>query len=688
MHHHLLARAFALAAVLSPQLVSAQAPALAPARRPMFASSLAAPARQDQAPARAQWTLMFYMDSDNNLELPQMVDLVEAMAVGSTPDVNIVALIDRSEKGDEDEAYTNRGVGGLANWTTAKYVVVEKGRLREIADLGELDMGDPANLVGFVENTARRFPATRYALIFGDHGAGWPGILSDESASGDHLDMTELHRALTQATKTTGQLELIGFDACLMANFEVARTVSPFAKYMVASEELEPGNGWNYTPLLTALTRTPSMDGLALGRTVVDTFRAFYEAPGQGERDQAITLSVMDLSRIGAVAAALNELGTRNLSFMKSGGHDAVITTAEARSSTESFGGNGGGDNGDDFFDVIDYAQQIKAAGADPATAKSADALIAAAEAAIVYKANGAARPGANGLSVFFPSTAESMVEAKYSAQPFAVGDKWSALLADYTSIMDADTTHPVLDSAHSSDVDIDADDVASVTASVKADDVDTATFVLARHTARGPVIIGAMPAEPDAKGILHEEWDGQWFAIGDGTREVVCPITAFDEIDGKPDQYLVEVPAQIRYRGRREWHDITMHFVLDFSKDDVDGTFVYAFHEVGGQTSEVNIEAGDSIRPVYLSVQADGDEEEVADENEADILTVDDKGGLYVASMDVPPGDYMIGFAVTDYAGNDSETFVDVKISAARPHAAPERPAVVEPRGHLRTPR
>ena len=40
--------------------------------------------------------------------------------------------------------------------------------------------------------------------------------------------------------------ELIGFDACLMASVEMASVASPYAKYMVASEEVEPGSGWDY----------------------------------------------------------------------------------------------------------------------------------------------------------------------------------------------------------------------------------------------------------------------------------------------------------------------------------------------------------------------------------------------------------------------------------------------------------
>lgn len=84
--------------------------------------------------APAEWTLMFYMDSDNNLEAAQMMDLAEMMVVGSSANVNIVVLCDRSAKGDDEDGYTNYPVGNLKNWTTAKMLRVEKGGLREVAD--------------------------------------------------------------------------------------------------------------------------------------------------------------------------------------------------------------------------------------------------------------------------------------------------------------------------------------------------------------------------------------------------------------------------------------------------------------------------------------------------------------------------------------------------------------------------
>ena len=62
--------------------------------------------------APAEWTLMFYMDADNNLEDPQMTDLEEMMKVGSSAGIKIIVLADRSTKNEGHRGYTDRAVGG------------------------------------------------------------------------------------------------------------------------------------------------------------------------------------------------------------------------------------------------------------------------------------------------------------------------------------------------------------------------------------------------------------------------------------------------------------------------------------------------------------------------------------------------------------------------------------------------
>lgn len=612
---------------------------------------------------QAEWTLMFYMDSDNDLELPQMIDLAEMMEVGSTAQINIVALVDRNASGDEDNNYTNADVGGLKNWTTAKYLRVEKGKLKELADLGELNMGDPNNLADFIEHAAKDFPAKKYSLVFGDHGSGWPGILHDEGNGEDGLTMTELNTALARATKTTGKLELIGFDACLMANFEVARTISPYAKYMVASEELEPGNGWNYIAIMSGITQAPSIDGKALGEGITRGYKNFYTGGNQGHRDASITLSVTDLSKIDALNTAFSELALRNQAMIKAGGREGVIRTARARSSSEDFGSRGKGPSAAEFFDMGDYANNLKSLSPDPETKKAADVLLAALSAAVVTKVSGAAHPRSSGLSLYFPNTGKELLASGYTKHPFQTGMKWNGLLMDYAGILVTDTSKPQISPVQSNKPELAKDGVVTVSAKVNIDDIEEATFVIAEEHDKQSIIIGSIPTEPDEKGVLHEEWDGSWFSIGDGKTEVICPITDFSELEDGKDIYYAEVPAQIKYKGRKEWNDVTLYFVIDFNNEEASGEFVYAVIESKGLQREVKLDRGDSIRPIYLAIDDNGDESDVASTDPADILTIGDKEDLYVGNMDVAHGDYSIGFLVTDFAGNVSDKFVDVKI-------------------------
>src|ERR1700681_4764617 len=69
-------------------------------------------------------------------------------------------------------------------------------------------------------------------------------IAFDDQAK-DFLDNMELKRALGEMKKLLGRpLDIIGFDACLMAMLEVNYQIMATARYAVGSEEEEPGNGW------------------------------------------------------------------------------------------------------------------------------------------------------------------------------------------------------------------------------------------------------------------------------------------------------------------------------------------------------------------------------------------------------------------------------------------------------------
>jgi len=620
---------------------------------------------QDQAAPKAEWTLLMYTDADNDLELDQMEDLKEMLAAGSTKDVNIVMLADRHPNGDERK-YSNGAIANLKNWTTAKLLYVEHDHLEELDDWGEVNMGDPATLNRFLQTAVKSYPANHYAVIFEDHGLGWPGACADESNDDDTLTTDEIAASLKRVTATTGKFELIGFDACLMGNFEVAKAMAPYGHVMVASEELEPGNGWDYTPMLEALNKSPKMDGIGLGHVIVDTYRESFNEPDLEDEGTAITLGVIALDQIGSLEKAVNDFALADQAALAKQDREPYLKIADARSESEDYG-KSAENEGTSHYDLVHLTQNVKQSPPNARTAETANAVIQAMKNVVVYSIHGKARPHANGLSIFFPAEQEELTEkqgkADYLRTAFSLSGKWLSFLNEYIAVDANDSEAPGMAEVKADDDDLAGGDVSTVTTQTKADDIDTASFVLASKRKSDELILGSIPAELDEKGQLKESWDGKWFTVGDGQTELVCPISDFEELNDSEDTYLAEVPAQVRFKGTNQWFDVSLYFYLDFNDEEVAGEFIYAFENTKSGPREIQLESGDEVRPVYLSYDAKGKEQHSASDNKDEILHLKSEDDLKVGRRRVAKGTYEVGFVVTDYAGNTTEKFTTVKI-------------------------
>ncbi|MGB8326763.1 MAG: clostripain-related cysteine peptidase [Steroidobacteraceae bacterium] len=626
---------------------------------------VAGPASAQQP--KAEWTLMFYMDADNDLERPQMQDLQEMLKVGSTDALNIIALVDRHPEGAGK--YTNEAVANLPNWTTAKLLQVQENKLREIADWGEVDMGDPTVLHRFLETVTRDFPAARYAVIFGDHGMAWPGIAVDESNGNDTLTTLEMASAFEDIVKSAGKFELIGFDACVMSDIEVAKAMAPFGHYLVASEEIEPAEGWDYTALLAALRQSPGMNGAALGKVIADSYNDFFTKSTRQEMlDQArgITLGVFDLAKLAPLDRAVAALGAGSESLVARGGRDAWVRVARARAESEEYGRSGGAQKGTEVYDLVDLAENIKRGSTDPASRAAADQVIAAVHDAVVYSIHGAGRPRASGVSIFFPPDQETLTarsETSYDETTFAQNNHWYGFLSKFAAGDARDTQKPQLETVRTSAGRMVAGETAEISSLVRADDLDEASFVLARPQGDEQLIIGAVPVEPTASGGLKESWDGQWFTIRDAQTELICPITSFEELDDAQDVYWTAVPAQVRLQGTREWIDVTLNFILDFNGEELSGELIYAVEYSAHGPREIELQGGDDLRPVYFWIDASGKRTLTASDEESDVLHIDNVDDIKVGRSAVPAGNYRLGFLVRDLAGNTAEQFVAIEI-------------------------
>jgi hypothetical protein len=413
------------------------------------------------------WLVMLYQDADDKiLEQDIYVDLNEAERVGSSDRVHIVAQVDRF----------SAGYRGDGDWSSARrYYVTQDDDLQGVhsqlvADLGEVNMSDGATLVDFCTWAVETFDADRYVLILSDHGMGWPGGWSDpapggrgdpdiplSSALGDELYLMELDDALGEIRTRTGleQFELIGMDACLMGHLEVFSALAPHARYAVASQETEPALGWAYTGFLRALKDNPDLDGAALGRLIVETYiqedqritddqaRAEWLSRGsprgalynvtaeqltqQMERD--ITLTAIDLAALPALLDSLNEL-----SFALQGANQSDV--ARARTYAQSFTSIFGDKVPPSYVDLGHMVQLLQRESGNGDVARAADDVLAALQQAVIAEKHGPNKPGATGVSIYFPNSqlygspvtgAESYVAI---ARRFADASLWDDFLA------------------------------------------------------------------------------------------------------------------------------------------------------------------------------------------------------------------------------------------------------------------
>jgi hypothetical protein len=372
---------------------------------------------------RAAWTVLVYLDGDNNLERDAVIDFNEMELVGSTDQVKIVVQFDR--------------IGAVApwdddsngNWETNKRFLVTRDddpdaiRSQELEDLGELNMGDPQTLVDFAVWGMQTYPAERYALILWDHGASWAGIAFDDTNGEDGINMPELDAALRTIQQQTGRrIDLIGFDACLMAQIDVALVTAPYADVFVASAELEPNTGWAWDLLLRRLVDNPRQDAAAFGAVIVDSYREFYEAGS----DPTVTLSAFDLTRANDLRQKLNALSDA----MMSGMGESYTAIAEARSFVDVYS-----QPAPDEFSAVDlghFARLVVDRGARPAVAEPARALYEAIDQARIAEWNGGFHANSTGLSIFFPQYAQLYPPIYGQGSPLPQQTSWGDFLSAF----------------------------------------------------------------------------------------------------------------------------------------------------------------------------------------------------------------------------------------------------------------
>lgn len=345
------------------------------------------------ATGEGDWTILVFLNADNDLERFGILNFNQMEKVGSTSRVRIVVQMDRSPGYD-----TSNG-----NWIGGRrYLVTKDGDTNIIhstllQQMGDVDMGSPDTLREFIRWGQQNYPASHYCLVIWDHGSGWRAAKTAEPAtrnvsfddtSGTSIRTVDLPYALSSASPPT---DVIAFDASLMQMLEIAYELQGSGGVMVGSEESPPGEGYVYDRWLSKLAASPGMSPRELGATIAQEYVNAYV--NQFDVNQ----SVVELARVRGVAQAANDLAAAIIPHATT--DSAALRTARTSAQHYAF---------DYYKDLLDYAGLVNQLVPDPAISAAYRRLQSALSAAVIFEAHtGTSVERSHGLSIYVPDPAD-----------------------------------------------------------------------------------------------------------------------------------------------------------------------------------------------------------------------------------------------------------------------------------------
>ena len=410
---------------------------------------------------KKQWSMFTFMAGDNNLSQDGLMDVIEMEKAGSSPKTNVIAEMD-ADAGDFE---------GSIRWEiTQKDPRTNTGPRKVMERIPEADSGNPQTLTNFLKWAKDLYPAQNYLIILWNHGSGfryrgWRGaigrpppspraragvpgfrkplfvssqlfrrpinaarnILSDDMTR-NSVDMIELGKALRESGfYGPKKIDVLGFDACLMNMLEVAYEMSSYAKFIVGSEELEPGKGWPYTFDVESMN-VAGITALELVKKLVKNYKRFYNL--QSERNQwPITQSAIDLAEIDKVAGSVSALGLALSSTLP----DSMPLISRIREQVQAYAASA---DYDDYCDLADFADLCKNNIEDKKVKQYASETVSNLKKAVKAEVHlGGDVKHSHGLTIWLPETEHKYRDNRKAYELLAMTKKfkgWNQFLATY----------------------------------------------------------------------------------------------------------------------------------------------------------------------------------------------------------------------------------------------------------------
>ena len=323
-------------------------------------------------------TIMIYM-AGNNLETNNAI---------ATSDLNKIVPSEVDLEHNKVLLYT----GGTKMWHN--YISANEEAIYELTPEGfkkvqiyvKNNMGNDNALSSFLKYSYDYSKTDNYDLIYWGHGLGALGTVMDENTN-DWIDLSEMETAFEKSPfNQNNKLESVIFRTCLNSTLEVAGTLYPYAKYMIASEEVTYGaNGFGVLGFLNDINN--SYTSIDYGKAYINSYKSQMEGMDV-YGTVGSTYAIIDLSKIPELITMMDNF------FAKVDVGENYRDISRIRANMSQYGGDYKDYDTVDLYETIDNLKEYNKSDANKILKYIKNDVV-------VY--SWITREHSNGLSVYFP---------------------------------------------------------------------------------------------------------------------------------------------------------------------------------------------------------------------------------------------------------------------------------------------
>lgn len=296
--------------------------------------------------------------------------------------------------------------GGTEKWhnfikndENAIYQLKEDG-FEKLEVYDKKNMGDYNTLLSFLNYGYDKYESQYYDLILYNHGGAIQGAIYDDFTN-DNLSLEEFGKALKESPfNEKNKLNTVLFRTCLNGTIEVASVFAPYAKYMIASEEIT--NGKTGESVLNFINNISSDDdGIEYGKKFIIAYEDQMENIDPLGFASVPMYSIIDLSKIREVNELLDDF-ISGIDLKKN--YNNIV---RVRSNMYQYGYTSFNESVYDTVDLYTLVSNLS-----KYSDKDSEKLLKKIDEAIIY--NWSDEKESRGLSVYFPYNGKPAYQQKF----------------------------------------------------------------------------------------------------------------------------------------------------------------------------------------------------------------------------------------------------------------------------------